>query len=519
MNTKTRSLFLCISLILLLILSLVAIQNIGGLANPKQEAYADTTEVSNAAEFVSVTPASHGFCVGWIVFIFVILELLATCLYVIIRYGFFKGFIEKCKLTRASDKLGLLTLIGVCVSQAIFLFALIVLCLHQCAASIISFIFATIIMLAFIYFFSKDKGILDICAKECAEIKEKINNKRNHVDPKQEEFSIIMHGAKLGEEIRARELEQIKAEDTASLEAIAQTEAEAEAEYESEKEDTIAEIEAKEKAHEALTLKDSLVLAKATSSSHTFSKKFIADYLRTKDIVEVNERENYTKTGLPLADTHYVDGKDGKKCFTYVYETEGSVILLAKMDSKYAEKLQEKHSQINLSAFPKQKNTWYSLILDDTYTAKEVEGILDELIGEVKEDAGMSLKESIALAKANTSHSFSKKYVCDYLQDKENVEVNTRENYTKTGLPLADTHYVEKDGKKICFAYIYEIEGSIILLGKMKTKYANALKKKHPNVTLSAFPKQADTWYSLIIDDTYSKEDFDKIIDDLIADA
>ena len=502
MNTKTRSLFLCISLILLLMLSLVAIQNIGGLANPKQEAYADTTEVSNAAESVLVTPASHGFCAGWVVFIFMILELLATCLYVIIRYGFFKEFIAKCKLTKLSDKLDLITFICLCVSQAIFLFALIVLCLHQCAASIISFIFATIIMLAFIYFFSKDKGIID---KFIAKIK---GNK----EPKEE---------KKEEEAPAKEtpVEEEPQEDAASLEAIAQTEAEAEAEYESEKEDTIAEIEAKEKAHEALTLKDSLVLAKATSSSHTFSKKFIADYLRTKDIVEVNERENYTKTGLPLADTHYVDGKDGKKCFTYVYETEGSVILLAKMDSKYAEKLQEKHSQINLSAFPKQKNTWYSLILDDTYTAKEVQDILDELIGEVKEDAGMSLKESIALAKASTSHSFSKKYVCDYLQDKPNVEVNTRENYTKTGLPLADTHYVEKDGKKICFAYIYEIEGSIILLGKMKTKYANTLKKKHPNVTLSAFPKQADTWYSLIIDDTYTKEDFDKIIDDIIEQA
>ena len=53
----------------------------------------------------------------------------------------------------------------------------------------------------------------------------------------------------------------------------------------------------------------------------------------------------------------------------------------------------------------------------------------------------------------------------------------------------------------------------------MKSKYANALKKKHPNVTLSAFPKQADIWYSLIIDDTYTKEDFDKIIDDIIEQA
>ena len=459
-----------------------------------------TIEVSSFSEFVLVTPASHGFCVGWVVFIFVILELLATCLYVIIRYGFFKELVAKCKLDCLYDKLDLMTFIGLCVAGGIFLFAFIALCCHQCALTIIMFILALIICCAFTYFFLKDKGFIDKWIKQCKEYldKKKVKDEvKDEPQPKVEE----------------------QKEDSKAEEAVAKTEAEAEAEYESEKDDTLEEIEAKEKAHEALTLKDSLVLAKATTSSHKFTKKYVADYLRTKDIVEVNERENYTRTGLPLADTHYVDGKEGKKCFVYVYETEGSIILLAKMDSKYAEKLQEKHSQINLSAFPKQKNTWYSLIIDDTYTKEEFEGILDELIGEVKEDAGMSLKESIALAKASTSHSFSKKYVCDYLKDKPNVEVNTRENYTKTGLPLADTHYVEKDGKKICFAYIYEIEGSIILLGKMKSKCANALKKKHPNVTLSAFPKQADTWYSLIIDDTYTKEDFDKIIDDIIEQA
>ena len=464
-------------------------------------------EVASLSEFAfaedlneAAKSASHGFCVGWIVFIFVILELLATCLYAIIRFGLLKELVAKCKLDCLYDKLDLMTFIGLCVAGGIFLFAFIALCCHQCALTIIMFILALIICCAFAYFFLKDKGFIDKWIKQCKEYldKKKVKDEvKDEPQPKVEE-----------------QKEESKAE-----EAIAKTEEEAEKELESEKDDTIEEIEAKEKSHEALTLKDSLVLAKATNSSHQFSKKFIANYLRTKDIVEVNERENYTKTGLPLADTHYVDGKDGKKCFAYVYETEGSIILLAKMDENYAEKLQQKHSQINKSAFPKQKNTWYSLILDDTYTAKEVEGILDELIGEVKEDAGMSLKESIALAKANTSHSFSKQYVCDYLKDKPNIEVNTRENYTKTGLPLADTHYVEKDGKKIFFEYIYEIEGTIILLGKMNTKYANSLKKKHPNVTLSAFPKQADTWYSLIIDDTYTKEDLDTVIDDLIEQA
>ena len=453
-------------------------------------------EVSSFSEFALVEQTSHGFCVGWIVFIFVILELLATCLYIIIRYGLFKELVAKCKLDCLYDKLDLMTFIGLCVAGGIFLFAFIALCCHQCALTIIMFILALIICCAFAYFFLKDKGLIDKWIKQCKEYldKKKVKDEvKDEPQPKAEE-----------------QKEEPKAE-----EAVAKTEEEAEAEYESEKNDTIEEIEAKEKAHEAITLKDSLVIAKATASSHAFSKKFIADYLRTKDIVEVNERENFTKTGLPLADTHYVDGKDGKKCFAYVYETEGSIILLAKMDDDYAKSLQKNHSQINKSAFPKQKNTWYSLILDDTYTAKEVKDILDELIGEVKEDAGMSLKESIALAKASTSHSFSKKYVCDYLKDKENVEVNTRDNYTRTGLPLADTHYVIKGDKKICFAYIYEIEGSIILLAKMNTQYAKELQKKHKNVTLSAFPKQADTWYSLIIDDTYSKEEFEKILDDI----
>jgi len=263
-----------------------------------------------------------------------------------------------------------------------------------------------------------------------------------------------------------------------------------------------------EKPAKELSLKETMALAGATKFSHKFGKKEIANYLKTKNKVEVNERENYTKTGLPLADTHYVNGK----CFAYVYETEGAIILLAKMFDDYANTLKEKHPNINFSAFPKSKDTWYSLILDDSYTKDDVKRILDELVGEIKPDEGMSLKESMALAKANkSSHKFTKKFVSDYLKDKENVEVNTRENFTKTGLPLADTHYA--NGK--CFAYVYETKGSIILLAKMNSDYANELKEKHDNINFSAFPKQKEPWYSLIIDDTYTKEELEKILDDI----
>ena len=119
-------------------------------------------EISKLSDFAIVTKASHGFCVGWIVFIFMILELLAAGLYVIVRFGFFKDFIAKCKLTVLSDKIELITFVGLCLAQAIFLFALITLCLHPCAVTIVSFVFTTIIMGGYMYFFTVDKHIISI---------------------------------------------------------------------------------------------------------------------------------------------------------------------------------------------------------------------------------------------------------------------------------------------------------------------------------------------------------------------
>ena len=478
-------------------------------------------EVSSFSEFALVEQTSHGFCIGWIVFIFDLLVLIFGGLIVAANILVAKDnekckkFLDKTKTNFIVTRRKLVSIIGLGVTAALFIFALVAICVHQCAITIIAFILALLMFIAVLCYFLLEfniikyedvKKALDDIKNKCSALMNKKDNQAKKVEDQ----------PKVEDEKKEVPMAEIVDEEIKEDKDVKKTEAEAEKELSSAKEETIEAIEAKQKAHEALTLKDSLVLAKAANSSHQFSKKFIANYLRTKDIVEVNERENFTKTGLPLADTHYVDGKDGKKCFAYVYETEGSIILLAKMNEDYAEKLKQKHSQINKSAFPKQKNTWYSLILDDTYTQRDVEDILDELIGEVKEDSGVSLKESIALAKANASEQkFTKAYVCEYLKGRKDVELNTRENYTKTGLPLADTHYVEKDGKKVCFAYVYEIDGTMILLAKMNTKYANELKKKHSQVNLSAFPKQKDTWYSLIIDDSYTKEDFEKIIDDI----
>ena len=113
-------------------------------------------EISKLSDFAIITKASHGFCVGWVLFIFVILELLATALYVVIRYGFFKEFIAKMKLDAAAEKIDFITIIGLLLSGAIFIFALIALCLHQCALTITMFIFATLVLGGFTYFFMMD---------------------------------------------------------------------------------------------------------------------------------------------------------------------------------------------------------------------------------------------------------------------------------------------------------------------------------------------------------------------------
>ena len=123
-------------------------------------------EVASFSEFVLVTPASHGFCIGWVAFIFVILELLATCLYAIIRFGLFKDLVAKCKLDGAYAKISLLTLIGLCVAGAVFLFTLIALCVHQCAITIITFILAFIICGGFTFLFLEDKGITKLLPKK-----------------------------------------------------------------------------------------------------------------------------------------------------------------------------------------------------------------------------------------------------------------------------------------------------------------------------------------------------------------
>ena len=108
------------------------------------------------------------------------------------------------------------------------------------------------------------------------------------------------------------------------------------------------------------------------------NKKYVADYLTETfgKEVECNRRGNYTKTSLPLADTHYAVSEEGKKCFIYVYETDAAVVLLLRLTEAYAETVRAGGHRIIRSAFPKSKDAWYSIIVDDSYTETDICEIL-----------------------------------------------------------------------------------------------------------------------------------------------
>ena len=224
------------------------------------------------------------------------------------------------------------------------------------------------------------------------------------------------------------------------------------------------------------------------------TKQFVYEYLEGceyADKVKLNKRENYNSANWPVPDTHFACG-DKEKCFVYVYETKKPTVLLIFNTPEYAEELKKDHPQIKRSKVPNNaKETWFNLVMDETYSEDQVKQILDDAFAhayrvaeeeaaeEAAELAGqeevveepeqeVTLKESLAAA-ATISHTaehetFDKKFIYEYLNNKygDEVELNTRENFTSTGLPLADTHYVAGKKKK-CFVYVYETNGTTLL--------------------------------------------------------
>ena len=136
-----------------------------------------------------------------------------------------------------------------------------------------------------------------------------------------------------------------------------------------------------------MTLKESFAKAVIGGvQTEIDDKKAIGRYLQEKyeEGVVINHRGPKTPTGLPLADTHYIVRQNGKECFIYVYDVDGVVMLLAQLEDSYAEELIKKHERVYKSAFPRSKKSWYTVVVDDTFSKADVEAILDASYEHVK---------------------------------------------------------------------------------------------------------------------------------------
>ena len=280
---------------------------------------------------------------------------------------------------------------------------------------------------------------------------------------------------------------------------------------------------------DALSLKASIVKASSIVSAFVVTKELVASYLTNnyKDAVELNRKENYTSTNLPLADTHYVKLVDKKACFIYVYELKNNKsFFIVRTTDEIAAQIKEKHSLVELSAFPHTNDgaKWFTIMFDETYKCAEdvyevIDLVLKGFLAEKVAPAPAPVEELSLhdqMEKAAAMHielKANKEMVANYLLDayKDSTIVNRKPNYTKTGLPLADTHYVLLgEDKKACFMYVYELnQGNAFVIVKTSEEIYKAIKAKHSAASPSAFPHTNDggKWYSVMFDDSFKTED------------
>ena len=385
-----------------------------------------------------------------------------------------------------------------------------IIAIHTCLFTLVSALFTALVLMAL--FGVTFESITN--ERKLKDVKENDNEKsaKQFVCPLATCGCVMMQrqpvaAASAAEEVAAQE-EAPVAETVAAEEVVAE-------------EEVATAVAAAEDSDEGVSLRENIEIARATVSHSKINKEYIALYLAEKhgDKVVLNRRVNETKTGLPLADTHYAVG-DKKVCFVYVYEIGETTMLLLKVNDKYGQSLAKKHPIVKRSAFPKTKDSWYSVIVDDSFAEGEVEAILDDAFkmngGKVAEE-GLALREILAAAKDTvTSVERSKKGIADFLKGEfgDAVRVNCRGNYTKTGLPLADTHYAISEKGSKCFIYVYETDAAVVLLLCLTDEYAESVRAGGHRIMRSAFPKSKDSWYSIILDDTYSEADIQEILVD-----
>ena len=102
-------------------------------------------KVSRLSEFAFIlksTPENHGFCIGWVLFIIMILQIMYLCFFCLLPV-----FNKKGKLV---GKMDLFKLIGIGTAIAALFFAVIVLAVHACTIAVVSSILSAFICIAYI---------------------------------------------------------------------------------------------------------------------------------------------------------------------------------------------------------------------------------------------------------------------------------------------------------------------------------------------------------------------------------
>ena len=139
--------------------------------------------------------SAHGFCIGVILLIIEILTLLAGGLYIVARLNLYKKVLKdeakRAKIDDYRDKIVanevLLTFIGACASIGNFILCLIILIVHTCPLTVVSFIFSFLILGGILYWYARTRllgEMTPIEKKYLGNTFEKINNKIKKGDKK-----------------------------------------------------------------------------------------------------------------------------------------------------------------------------------------------------------------------------------------------------------------------------------------------------------------------------------------------
>lgn len=108
-----------------------------------------------------------------------------------------------------------------------------------------------------------------------------------------------------------------------------------------------------------------------------FSKNEICEFARTiKGIVPASAQDRLGYRPATL--------KAGERIYAIVFEKSGIVKIVFRADEEYVEHLKVIHPLITISPFPASRDwTWYSAIIDDTYTEDSVKSMLIESFNHV----------------------------------------------------------------------------------------------------------------------------------------